>query len=172
VRNTSSPHSSPHSSRLNLTVCVQCGRGLPVLRARACPAHHECAIERGWYDIGPCQYEPWWTKLLSKSADSIRAALGGMQWPLPVWHRFMHTTQCQAKSAAHFFEGSGWPFGEAVERRWSRLIQLGLRLRTSGIAVFHTVLECFHQVENWRLRVRARASPLAVLLFHVQRLRT
>ena len=70
----------------------------------------------------------------------------------------MHTAACQAKHAAHFYKGSGWPFGEVAERKWSRAVELANRLVASGVAVTHVIVECFWQLENVLQDVCARLS--------------
>lgn len=97
---------------------------------------------------------PYLLKYMLQRPD-VQEKLRGVQMPLQYFHRHMHTYACQAKHAAHFYKGSGWPFGEVAERKWSRLIELSKRAAASSVAKLHVMLECFWQRENLIQDVRA-----------------
>lgn len=119
---------------------------------------HFCGVERVWYDIGPCQFKPYWGKLRDQLPEEVQQQFAATVFPLLPFHRHMHTAACQAVNAAHFFKGAGLSFGEVVERKWSRAGELALRLVASGIAMIHIILECFWQLENELQDVRTHPT--------------
>lgn len=110
-----------------------------------------------WYDIN-CRYKPHvrkWAETASNNG-TLEGCLAewvqkGIQFPLPVWHHYMHNAACQSLNSSRQMPGAGCGVGEPPEAAWSSFRKLGFITQYSS------------------LPVRALALERAMLLFNKQK---
>ena len=83
-----------------------------------------------WYDVN-CRFKSRaqrWLKYRQCNNLPVPAGLAGgglPQFPLPPFHRYMHSAVCQQANDCTAMLGSGRPPGEPPEIKWSIISQLG-----------------------------------------------
>ena len=91
---------------------------------------HKMALLFFWYDVN-CRFKSRATRWLKGRLENelhVPRGLAGSglpQFPLPPFHRYMHSAVCQIENEATSMKGSGRPPGEPPEQKWSVIGQLG-----------------------------------------------
>lgn len=146
---------------------------------------HKLIIDNIEYDIGPCQWLPWFVLFLLLEGDKdvpdavkqlLRACLSEVQAPLMRFHFYCHRVLCQATFDGWLMPGTAVQHGEGTEMKWSKFNKLATRLKGMGKAARYGEIDYWWHCENMRQDVRRRppahhvcnrhtASPFFLPLF-------
>jgi hypothetical protein len=87
---------------------------------------HQIEVSFFWYDIN-CRFRKTYSRWLAlmDSQERDTSCAHATRFPLPVFHKYAHSAQCQMENNSSIMVGAGLSPGEPPEQRWSMLGHLG-----------------------------------------------